>query len=332
VTIARAAALVALAASGCLCGQGALSDDVGVPDGGRPLDIDGGQLNGGSPGDGGSRFITTVFVIVLENASWKDVVDSGSAPFINTVLLPMAAHAESYRTTLHPSEPNYLVMEAGDALGVTDDGQPSFNHQSTPDHLVNQLEAAGVRWRSYQEGISGVVCPLTGSGQYTPQHNPMVFFDDVTSSDSVTSARCIAHVRPFEELWADLNAGEVTGYNFLTPDLCHDGQAVCGDGGILASDAWLSEAVPRIMASTAYRNGGVIFVTWDEGGASAGCPAAGCPIGLIAVSLVAKAGHQNSIAYSHASLLRTVQTLFGVGPYLRGAASASPLDDLFTHY
>ena len=56
------------------------------------------------------------------------------------------------------------------------------------------------------------------------------------------------------------------------------------------------------------------------------------PIGLIAVSPFAKPGYSNEIAYTHSSLLRTVQDVFALRPYMRDAANVAGLDDLFVSY
>lgn len=279
------------------------------------------------PPSGGG--IQTVWIIVMENHAWSQIAGSSSAPYINGTLLAEGAHAENYYnpTGNHPSEPNYLWLEAGDNLGVTNDGAPSSNHQSTTDHLVTYLEKAGISWKSYQEGISGTSCPLTNGGQYAPKHDPMVFFDDVTNGNSKTSSHCIAHVRPLSELSSDLSAGTVARYNFLTPDLCNDmhGGTGCSGDMIAAGDRWLSTYVPMIRGSSAYASG-AIFVTWDE---STG---GDFPIGMIVLSPYAKKGYAGSVAYTHSSTLRTVQEIFGVTPLLRDAAHAANMSDLFTTF
>ena len=81
------------------------------------------------------------------------------------------------------------------------------------------------------------------------------------------------------------------------------------------------------MAASAYTNGGVIFILWDEGVSPANNPS-----GLIVVSQFAKVGYSNALAYTHASMVRTVEEIFGLTPLLRLAATASNLSDLFTVY
>ena len=168
--------------------------------------------------------IKSVFLILMENHDWSSIKGNGSAPYING-LLAVGAHAEGYfdnASAVHPSEPNYLWLEAGDNLAILDDGPPDTNHRATRKHLTSLLDDAEISWKTYQEGISGLDCPLRSGGLYDPKHCPMLYFDDVTDSRSSVSERCIAHVRPYAELAKDLTSDSVASYNFITPDLCDD--------------------------------------------------------------------------------------------------------------
>jgi hypothetical protein len=104
----------------------------------------------------------------------------------------------------------------------------------------------------------------------------------------------------------------------------------------VSADAFLREWIPRIQASPAYRQGGMIVVTFDEaeagpgGGAdsSACCgqpqfpntPNNGGPtpgqgggrVGAVLLSPFIKPGSLNQTAYNHFSLLRSVEDIFGV--------------------
>jgi len=263
----------------------------------------------------------------MENQNWSDIRGSASAPYING-LLATGAHAEQYFNPpgIHPSEPNYLWLEAGTNFGVVDDLSPSFNSQTTTSHLVNQLEAAGRTWKSYQEDIAGTDCPLVEVGNYAPKHDPFVFFQDVTSNNSSAAARCIAHIRPYTELATDLAAGTTPDYSFITPNLCNDMHDSCAptNDPVKQGDTWLSTAVPKILASSAYQSGAIVLITWDESDLG------DHPIGMITLSLIAKAGYSGTIHYTHSSTLRTVQQNFGLAPLLGDAANATDLSDLFT--
>ncbi len=275
----------------------------------------------------------TVFLIVMENTNWASISGNSSAPYINTTLLPMASYAQAYYNPpgVHPSEPNYLWLEAGTDFGIRDDKDPSANHQSTPLHLVTLLDQAGITWKSYQEGIDGTDCPLKGSGLYAPKHNPMVYFDDVTGGNDPQSATCIAHVRPYAELAADLQDNTVARYNLIIPNQCNDMHNILGCQSVdrvKNGDDWLAQAIPPILASAAYADGGVLIITWDEGALNSDGP-----IGLIVLSPNAKGhGYANALPYTHSATLRTVQEIFGVTPLLGDAADSADLSDLFTAF
>lgn len=272
----------------------------------------------------------TVFVILLENHVWSDIKDSADAPFINGTLLPMASHCEQYYNPpgMHPSEPNYLWLEAGTNFGILDDNDPAINHQNTTNHLTAQLRGAGISWKAYQEDIVGDVVPLTSINGYAPRHDPFVYFDDVTGTNNPNDAYGLAHIRPYSELAADLTNNSVARYNFISPNLCNDGHNACApqNNSIQQIDDWLAGEVPKIFNSAAYLNNGAIFITWDEGeNGSDG------PIGMILLSPLARGGgYSNNIRYTHSSLVRTMQEIFDVSPWLGDAANATDLSDLFT--
>ena len=273
--------------------------------------------------------VRTVFVILMENESFSSVQGNTNAPYINNVLLKRGAHAQQYYAIGHPSLPNYLWLEAGTNFAITDDNPPSANHQSTTNHLVSLLNRAGISWRTYQENISGTFVPLTNSYPYAPKHNPFVYFDDVTGTNDPANVHAIAHIRPYSELARDLTNNTVAAYNFITPNLCNDMHDSCAplNNQVRQGDTWLSQEIPKIMNSTAYTSNGAIFLLWDEGSGSATIP-------MILLSPLAKGnadgrGYSNNLHYTHSSTLRTLQEIFHVTPFIRDAASAIDLSDLF---
>ena len=271
----------------------------------------------------------TVFLILMENRNWSQIESNPAAPYINETLLPMASYATQYFNPPHnhPSLPNYLWLEAGTNFHIHNDGLPRANHQSATNHLVTLLERAGISWTSYQEDICGCNCPLARTNRYAPKHNAMVYFDDVTDTNSVHSAYCIAHVRPFRELAGNLASNTVARYNFITPNLCDDMHDTCRPvhNQVRQGDDWLAQNIPPILASTAYQDNGVIIITWDEASRRDG------PIGLIVLSPLAKGGgYANSIHYTHSSTLRSLQEIFAVTPLLGDAVDATDLSDLFS--
>jgi hypothetical protein len=181
--------------------------------------------------------------------------------------------------------------------------------------------------------------------QYAARHNPFVYFHSIIDSPS-----CAQNDVPLDRLPADLQSASATGnYTFITPSLCHDGHdEPCANGepgGLVSADAFLRKWIPAIQASPAYREGGMVVVTFDEaeggpGGdadSSACCnqpqfpntPNNGGPtpgqgggrVGAVVLSPFVKAGSVNQTAYNHFSFLRSVEDIFGVG-HLGYAAQA----------
>ena len=92
---------------------------------------------------------STVFIILMENHNWSSINgNTTDAPYINS-LLPMASYCDQYYNPpgIHPSEPNYLWLEAGTNFGILNDNSVASNHQSTTNHFVTQLKNAGISWK-----------------------------------------------------------------------------------------------------------------------------------------------------------------------------------------
>jgi phospholipase C len=248
----------------------------------------------------------TVFTIVMENKSRGDILGNADAPFINQ-LVKQGALANGYHDPyVHPSEANYLWMVSGENFGVLDDSDPIDHPITSKSHLADQIEAAGLTWKTYQESM-GAPCGVTSHDRYAAKHDPFVFFTDINGWDGTQfqpSQRCLDHVVDYSQLAKDVAANTIPKYAFITPNLDDD----MHDGTIKQGDQWLSQEVPKLMATDAYKNGGVIFLLWDEGG---GSPAADDPP-FLAISPYANAGMTSQVDYDTSSYLKTVQTVLGI--------------------
>jgi hypothetical protein len=211
----------------------------------------------------------------------------------------------------------------------TGDGDPTAsNSTSSTAHLATQIKNAtnGVTWRTYQEGLDSATgaCPIHSSGLYAAKHDPFVFFKDVSgSTPSASNAYCSSHHKPYSSFAADLAAGNVASYTFITPNLCHDmhGASGCGSTSeITQGDTWLSTELPRIL-TYAHANAGVVFILWDEGSSTLKLP-------FIAAGPGVKTGHAGSVSYTHSSVLKSIERILGLS-ILSKVSSANDLSDLF---
>jgi hypothetical protein len=118
--------------------------------------------------------------------------------------------------------------------------------------------------------------------------------------------------------------------SYIVPNLCHDGTASpCADGtpgGLAAADAFLATWVPRILASPAYADGGLLLVTFAGGAAAPAGPEAPVRNGALVVSRYATAGATDDTEIDPYGLLRTVQDVLGLKPLARSADATSLLD------
>jgi hypothetical protein len=275
----------------------------------------------------------------MENEPAAAIYGSSKAPYINSQLLPKYARASAFADPLPdgiPSEPHYVWMEAGtnafsDAT-FTGDGDPSAsNSTKSTAHLATQMNNASpaVSWLSYQEGLNSSTgaCPVHSSGFYAAKHDPFVFFQDIAGSPpSATSAACASRHRAFTTAGfaQDLQQKNVAQYNFITPNVCNDmhGGGGCPSGDpITIGDQWLQANLPPLI-DFVNANSGVIFVVWDEpvGGSNL--------IPFLAIGPHVKANYASSVAYTHSSLTKTVEKVFGL-PVLPTVASANDFADVF---
>jgi hypothetical protein len=220
--------------------------------------------------------------------------------------------------------------------------------------IADQLEAAGYTWKGYMEdmgadpsreaaqcghapvGAVDVTNRATPKDQYADKHAPFVYFHSIIDD----YARCAKHVVNLDVLKSDLDGiASTPNFSFITPGLCHDGHdAPCRNGepgGLVSADKLLREWVPRILVSPAFRQDGLLVITFDEGTDGAACcgeqglPGGPQPgqfgpgggrIGAVLVSPFIAPGTVSQAPYNHYSFLRSVEDIYGL-PHLGYAAA-----------
>jgi len=231
----------------------------------------------------------------MENRSYSQLIGD---PYI-AKLAAQYGVATNYHGVSHPSLPNYLALTSGSTWGISDDGY----HVLPAGGLGAQLTAAGIAWRAYMEGMTSGC--FDSPYPYALKHDPFAYY----------GGTCPPQVVPFGEFATDM-AGAVPDLVWITPGLCHDGH----DCSNAVAEGWLAQTVPMITATSAWQDGGVLFITWDEGEDSANSV-------LTLVIHPAPLIHQSSRPYNHYSLLATVEDLLGVSR-LGLAAQATAMSDL----
>jgi len=341
----------ALVAASALCGAGAQVADAAPP----PIDH------------------VFVIVLENKAFGDSFAVGQVAAPYMTQTLPSMGELVPRYYGIGHSSADNYLAMISGQPptpaskddcpdplLQVKPDSVPPYGLAKSdgclypPNFLTlgDQLTNRGLTWRGYMDEIPGPCSPLKNNPKpgthYARKHNPFVFFQSL-----IFSGQCAANDVGLDALSADLSdPARTPNLVYVTPNECNDGHTNCVNGHppvpvipgeaftpydtyfeLQQEDAFLKQVVPKILAAPAYKQNGLLVITYDESDSdlSACCneqpgPAdpnpggvAGIPVGpgggqtgTVLLSPCIKPGSSTTGEYNHYSLLRSIEDLFGL--------------------
>jgi hypothetical protein len=219
-------------------------------------------------------------------------------------------------------------------------------YPATVNTLPGQLTAKHLTWKAYVQGIdegagtppacshplSGAADPTYAGGPYATYRNPFVYFQAVTESPA-----CAANDVGLDKLQGDLSSASSTpDFSYIVPGGCEDaGPTPCSPGapaGPADAAGMLGRVVPAIMASKAYKQGGLLVITSDEAPSTgeyadsssccgqppypnlttAGLRHGGGVVGALLLSPLIKGGTTAAESYNHYSLLRTIEDVFGL--------------------
>lgn len=266
-----------------------------------------------------------VFIVVLENESFSNVVGNPSMPFLNGLARNFGL-ATNYFANAHPSLPNYFVLTVGQTEATSD----NFPGPVADDNVVRQLTAAGKSWRSYAQSLPSVGYTGGDQGPYIKHHNPFAYFTDVLNSSAQAN-----NMVPFSQFAADLQSDLLPNYSFIVPDDAHNahdcpsGMATCTDNDKLAvADAWLAANIGPLVSSASFQKSGLLLITFDES-VVADTASGGGHVATVIVSSKAKPGFQSTTFFQHQSALRLMLKALGVTTFPGAAANAPDMDEFF---
>lgn len=322
--------------------------------------------------------IKHVFVIVLGEQGYEAAFGASSqAPYLASTLRQQGELIGDYYAVASGQLANEIALISGQgptAQTLTD--CPTYEQLSpgksgSEDQVLgtgclypisaltigDQLVAAGDTWKAYVQGLdegssTGLQgkCPSPAMGARDPYstastsspfvtwRDPFLYFDSATSS-----SKCAEENVGIGELPKDLEAADTTpSLSYIAPDPCEDGDpAGCGSGspaGLPAAEGFLKTVVPEIEGSAAYKEGGMIAITFAQapqsgtGADQSGCcatpqypnlpaptptttatgqPVGGGRVGMLLLSKYVKPGSSYVTGqYNHFSLLASVEALF----------------------
>jgi hypothetical protein len=309
-----------------------------------------------------------VFLIALTGTGADATFGPGSvAPYLAQLLRPQGTLLDNYVPLDRSDLTNELALIGGQPPNADTTAEcPTFQdfpanarpgksgvvsgagcvYPNTVLSLGDQLTASRRSWRAYLEdmgngpaGAQSCRHPDDGAAddtlqgrpgdQYATRHNPFVYFHSLLDLGD-----CQADDVTLDELTTDLQSVRTTpSLSFIAPNLCDAGtEQPCVDGragGLPAVDAFLRAWVPQILESPAYRQDGLLMITFlssaTTGTAAATQPAGAAPprTGVLLLSRYAKRGATIDTPYDPYALLHSIEDVFALEPLAKSAGAAS---------
>lgn len=244
-----------------------------------------------------------VFTIILENTNY----DTTLANSYMAELAKSGTLLTNYFAISHPSYPNYLALTGGSTFGQTDDGQTDLDKTN----LADLMEAAGISWKVYAEGLPKPCFLGVQAGDYVRKHVPFASYVNIQKNPT----RCNKLVNA-EQLKSDVAADKLPQYSMYIPDQADDGH----DTGVKFAADWLKNFLTPLLDNPKFMQDTLIVVTFDE---DHGDSRNHIYTALLGQSV--KAGATNNTRYDHYSLLRTIEDNFGLGNLGREDAKATDI-------
>ncbi len=299
-----------------------------------------------------------VFVIALENENEATSFGPGApSPYLAQTLPSEGVFVPNYYAVGHASLDNYIAMISGQAPNklTREDCKAKFTIFSGPivigeneqvegegcvypnetKTLPEQLEEAGDSWKGYMQSMpracahpflnaedkeQGEGTLAEPNDTYATRHDPFMWFKSIIERET----NCEHHVVNLEALPTDLEKAETTpSFSFITPDVCSDGHdSTCKNkaepAGFAGINGFLKTWVPRITGSPAYKEDGLLIVTFDEatGSDTSACcgetTSGGGQVGAVMLSPYITPGITSPGSYNHYSMLASIEDFFGL--------------------
>jgi hypothetical protein len=252
-----------------------------------------------------------VVLVVFENEEYGSVIGSRQAPTFNALARRYSLLTQSYAVS-HPSLPNYLALVSGSTFGIRSDCTTCFVGGRS---LADTLDAAGLTWNAYEEGLPSVGSGVPFAGRYAMKHSPFLYFRSVRSSPRLRD-----HVVPYSRFAPDLAGGRLPAFSLVVPNLCHS----MHDCSVATGDRWLAGFLRPLLASPELGHSAV-FVTFDEGSSSVH---GGGRVATLVLGPLVEPGARSSRLVTHYGVLRTIEDGLGL-PRLGASAGARPITGIW---
>lgn len=187
-------------------------------------------------------------------------------------------------------------------------------------HVGDQLTTKGLTWAWYQESLGAC-------GSYVPQENPFQFFTDSHAS---------SNVRDYSKFSADLAAGKLPTVSFVQPGPTHSMHPALG---VSATNGvtWLDGFIRQVQANPVWSSTAIIVI-WDSSGGwwdhvpppQQDGQGYGPRVPMLLISPFAKKNYISHVQMDDVSILRFIQTTFGLPALNARNQLGNDLSDMFS--
>lgn len=265
-----------------------------------------------------------VFLIVLENHAFSQVIGSPFMPYLNS-LAAQHSLATNYFANTHPSIGNYFMLTTGNIETNND----AFTGTVSSDSIPRAFAAAGKTWKAYMESLPSAGYTGGDVYPYFKHHNPFAYMTDVLGSSAES-----ANLVPFTQLSADMTAGALPSFGFIAPNAeddahdCPTGGSVCLDTDKLAAaDNWLKNNIDPLIKSPALANS-VFIIVFDES-LDVDLVNGGGKVAWVMAGSHVKSAFKSTTLYQHQSTLRLILDLLRVTDHPGNSATAPTMGEFF---
>jgi hypothetical protein len=266
-----------------------------------------------------------VFLILLENHAFNQVIGSPFMPYLNS-LASQHSLATNYFANTHPSIGNYFMLTTGNIETNND----AFTGTVSSDSIPRAFAASGKTWKAYMESLPSIGYTGGDVYPYFKHHNPFAYMTDVLNSSSET-----ANLVPFTQLASDLGAGALPNFVYIAPNAeddahdCPTGAPVCLDSDKqTAADNWLKAHIDPLIQSPSLANS-VFVVVFDEDEFDVVSVNGGGQVAMVMAGSHVKADFKSTTFYQHQSTLRLVMDLLRVADHPGNSAAAPTMQEFF---
>lgn len=156
-----------------------------------------------------------VFVIMMENHGYQQVIDNPNEPYLNSIIGNKQVNlATNYFAVGHPSLTNYLEIVGGSNFGIRSDNSPAWGSTTCEPNIATKIVNADDGGGNAPVPVdTGSICPITGSGTdattpavdtWNEVGGPFVALADLDGVKSVPAAPTVGKTIGDQLAWAGM--------------------------------------------------------------------------------------------------------------------------------